>query len=157
MSFYASGHQCSAVLPAQATITFSDSGVVTTSTLATALSVYADGIPLIWDASDLPIPTSTSSSSTVQPTSATSSSITAPQTSATNLSGNSGLSQGAKIGIGIGVPLAAILLGIGIFFYFLRRRQEIKQEPLTQAGVSELPEYKAPSELPADRTILELP
>jgi hypothetical protein len=148
MSFYGNGHQCSGVLPAKAPITLSDSGVVTTSTLATPLSVYADGIPLIWDESDLPKITSpkiTNVSSTGQSTSATSSSTPGPQTSATHSSRKSGLSQGAQIGIGIGVPLAAILIGVGIFFYFLGRRRRGKHEPLPQADVSQ---HKGLSELP---------
>lgn len=122
MSFYATDHQCREVLSEKATITIGMSGVVVTSTLATPITVYADGIPLIWEKSDLP---KTTSSSTTP--SSTQTSTATGATGNNNRSG--GLSQGAKIGIGIGIPMAAIAIGVAIFFYFLKRHKTAKEEP----------------------------
>ncbi|KAF2735759.1 hypothetical protein EJ04DRAFT_511541 [Polyplosphaeria fusca] len=48
-----------------------------------------------------------------------------PQTSAPGQASDSGLSKGAKIGIGVGVPVFVILLIVGaLFVYRLGRRRE---------------------------------
>ncbi|KMU81752.1 hypothetical protein CISG_02770 [Coccidioides immitis RMSCC 3703] len=52
LSYYAKNHQCRRILSESATLTFSHAGVVKTTVLDTTLSVYADGIPLIWESSD---------------------------------------------------------------------------------------------------------
>ncbi|GIJ91774.1 hypothetical protein Asppvi_010747 [Aspergillus pseudoviridinutans] len=153
MGYYAGGHQCSGVLAAKETVTLAASGIIVTSTLSTPLTVYADGIPLIWDESDLPKSASASqtstSSSSLGPTS------TSPPASSMDQSGSSGLAEGAKIGIGVGVPLGAIAIGAGVFFYFLRRHrkrrmnrtQPVSQVYVRQSKPAELSSSGARSEL----------
>ncbi|KAL4888085.1 hypothetical protein BDV59DRAFT_149826 [Aspergillus ambiguus] len=138
MSFYAGGHECSQVISAKETITLARSGVVVTSSLATPITVYADGIPLIWEKSDLP---KTASASTTPLSTQTS---TQPATAHIK---SGGLSEGAKIGIGIGVPLGAIAIGVAIFFYFFKRHTRAKEEPHTEIYAS-LQDCGTPSELP---------
>ncbi|KAL4895329.1 hypothetical protein BDV59DRAFT_153665 [Aspergillus ambiguus] len=166
MNFYSENHQCSQVISAKDTITVATSGVVITSTLATPITVYADGVPLIWEKSDLP--ESTSASRT--PLSTQISTLArATATNSPNDSRNDGLSEGAKIGIGIGIPLAAIMIGVAIFFYFLKRHKSVKKEPGAEiytpprghgalaelatkenSGPSELANREDRSELPSD-------
>ncbi|KAJ5193993.1 hypothetical protein N7491_001326 [Penicillium cf. griseofulvum] len=126
MSFYATDHQCREVISEKATITIGMSGVVVTSTLETPITVYADGIPLIWEKSDLP---KTTSASTTSLSTQTSTAAGATGSSSSNNNRSGGLSEGAKIGIGIGIPMAAIAIGVAIFFYFLNRHKTAKEEP----------------------------
>jgi hypothetical protein len=152
MGYYASGHQCSGVLPAKETVTLAASGIIVTSTLSTPETVYADGIPLIWDESDLPQSTSAFQTSASGPTS------TSPPASSMDRSGSSGLTEGAKIGIGVGVPLGAIAIGAVVFFYILRRHRKRKKnptQPLSQVYVRQ----SKPAELSSSgpRSELESP
>jgi hypothetical protein len=140
MSFYATGHQCREVLSEKDTITIETSGVVVTSTLATPITVYADGIPLMWEKSDLP---KTTSASTTPLSTQTSTATGATGSNSPNNNRSGGLSEGAKIGIGIGIPMAAIAIGVAIFFYFLRRHKAAKEEP--HAELYDSP--RGPSEL----------
>ncbi|KAJ5807873.1 hypothetical protein N7474_009142, partial [Penicillium riverlandense] len=126
MNFYSENHECSQVLSAKDTITIAKAGVAIESILTTPITVYADGIPLIWDKSDLP---STTSASTTPLSTQTSTAASATATNPSNNNQNGGLSEGAKIGIGIGVPVAAIAIGAAIFFYFLKRNKRAKEEP----------------------------
>jgi hypothetical protein len=125
MGYHAGGHHCSGVLPAKETVTLAASGIIVTSTLLTPVTVYADRIPLIWDASDLPKSTSAFQTSTSSPASGPSS--TSPPASSMDRSRSSGLAEGAKIGIGVGVPLGALAIGAIVFFYILRRHQKRKR------------------------------
>ena len=129
MSFYATDHQCREVISAKETVTIGVSGVVVTSTLATPITVYADGIPLIWEESDLP---KTTSASTTPLSTQTSTATGGTASSSPNKNTNGGLSEGAKIGIGIGIPVAAIAIGVAIFFHFLSRHKTAKEEPLAE-------------------------
>ncbi|KAJ6179369.1 hypothetical protein N7519_009830 [Penicillium mononematosum] len=126
MSFYATDHQCREVLSEKDTITIGMSGVVVTSTLATSITIYADGIPLIWEKSDLP---KTTSASTTPLSTQTSTATGAAASNSPNNNRSGGLSEGAKIGIGIGIPMAAIAIGVATFFYFLKRHKTAKEEP----------------------------
>jgi hypothetical protein len=87
------------------------------TTTVTSLTIIGDGIPVWWQSSDLKLFSSaanTASSSTAT----TGSSISAPtQTPA------SSLSNGRKIGIEIGVPVAVVVILIGFlaFGYYIRR------------------------------------
>jgi hypothetical protein len=66
------------------------------------------------------------SRSTTQPGTAIGTSNSVPTVSSTNAS-SKGLSTPAKIGIGIGIPVVAVLLGIiGILLWKLRRRENSK-------------------------------
>jgi hypothetical protein len=168
MSFYSENHECSQVISGKDTITIATSGVVVTSTLATPITVYADGIPLIWEKSDLPETTSASRTSLSTRTSTVAS---ATATNSPNDNRGGGLSKGAKIGIGVGIPLAAIAIGVAIFFYFLKRHGSPKEEPSAEmyapprghgslselatkenSGPSELANREDRPELPSDTT-----
>jgi hypothetical protein len=156
MGYYAGGHQCSGVLPAKETIAMAASGIIVTSVLSTPMTVDADGIPLIWEESDLPKSTSVfqraTSSSSLSPTS------TSHPASSMDHSGQSGLAEGAKIGIGVGVPLGAVTIGAVVFFHILRRRRKRKMnrtQPLSQVYVRQ----SKPAELSSSgpRSELESP
>ncbi|PKX88758.1 uncharacterized protein P174DRAFT_397707 [Aspergillus novofumigatus IBT 16806] len=159
MSHYAGGHQCSGVLPAKETVAMAASGIIVTSVLSTPVTVYADGIPLIWEASDLPKSTSVlqrgTSSSSFGPTS------TSPLASSMAHSGQSGLAEGAKIGIGVGVPLGALTIGAVVFFDILRRHrkgkinqsQPLSQEYVRQSEPAELSSSGPRSELESPFTV----
>ncbi|KAG2021840.1 hypothetical protein GB937_004388 [Aspergillus fischeri] len=160
MGYYANGHQCSGVLPAKEKVTLAASGIIITSTLSTPLTVYADGIPLIWERSDLP-----KSTSVFQSTTSTSSSTffltsTSPPASPMDHSGPSGLTEGAKIGIGVGVPLGALAIGAGVYFYILRRHHNQRidhTQPLgiyvRHSGLAELSSKSPRSELASAATV----
>lgn len=158
MGYYADGHQCSGVLQPRETVTLAASGIIVTSTLSTPLTVYADGIPLIWERSDLPKSTSVfqtaTSSSTFFPTS------TSPPASSMDHSGPSGLTEGAKIGVGVGVPLGALAIGAAVFFFFLRRHRKQRMnhtQPseiyVRPSGPAELPSKSPRSELASPATV----
>ncbi|EED13340.1 hypothetical protein TSTA_058290 [Talaromyces stipitatus ATCC 10500] len=133
MSFYSNYHECSQVISARDTITIATSGVVVTSTLATPITVYADGVPLIWEKSDIPETTSAS----ITPLSTQTSAVTsATATNSPNDNRSGGLSQRAKIGIGIGIPFAAIAIGVAIFFCFLKRHKKAKDERSAEIHIS---------------------
>jgi hypothetical protein len=153
MAYYAGGHQCSGVLPAKETVTLAASGIIVTSTLSTPLTVYADGIPLIWDKSDLPksisVSQTSTSSSSYGPTS------TSPPASSMDHSGSSGLAEGAKIGIGVGVPLGALAIGAVVFFYILRRLRKRKMNR-TQPVSEMYARHSKPVELPSSNPRSEL-
>jgi len=108
------------------------------------------------------------------------------QSEPTSGSTDSGLSTGAKVGIGVGVPLGAIALGlIGAALFFARRRRatELKQElppsyapkegmysqygPAAashhqgshypqQSGPYEIQSASPPTELPSGRQVVEM-
>ncbi|KAJ5606189.1 hypothetical protein N7510_008970 [Penicillium lagena] len=171
MSYGGSGHQCTQALSAKDTLTLSSSGVVIASALSTSVTVYADGIPILWEKSDLPKANSATATATSSTTSATSSTTSATSSttsrSSTSLSLSSGeisshksgsssggsngggLSEGAKIGIGIGIPVAVIVIGAAIFFFFLRKKRSENTSPHRRPLVSELPPSE-PSELTSE-------
>ncbi|EFW18370.1 hypothetical protein D8B26_005165 [Coccidioides posadasii str. Silveira] len=153
LSYYAKNHQCRRVLSESATLTFSDAGVVKTTVLDTTLSVYADGIPLIWESSDRlsiaePTPPhgATTQHTASQPISTTSDS---------SLPSRVGLSQGAKIGIGVGVSGSVILIAAVIFFLFLRRAYR-KTMPMETPVPVPISQYKVHTELPLQERKAEL-
>ncbi|KAF8850524.1 hypothetical protein BDZ45DRAFT_751607 [Acephala macrosclerotiorum] len=105
--------------------------------------IYGDGILAVWKSSDAVVFTAGSSpttSSTSQTPSTTApgngTSGTPPGASHTS----SGLSTGAKIGIGIGIPaLVLILAALGFFIY----RRRVKKQPVrTDAGEMSIPVYR---------------
>ncbi|KAJ5604813.1 hypothetical protein N7510_009967 [Penicillium lagena] len=174
MNFYSQNHECSQVLSAKDTITVAATGVAVLSTLTTPITIYADGIPLIWEKSDLPKTTSAATTPLSTPPLSTSplstQTLTAASATATNSSNNDksgGLSKGAKIGIGIGIPVGAIAIGVAIFFYFLNRHKRHKEElramtyasPRGRETLSEIAtkEHSELSELPRKEDRSELP
>lgn len=60
--------------------------------------------------------------------SSTASNTGAPTTSTPTSASSSGLSTGAKIGIGVAVPLVVILLAIGAFIFFRRRKRSVQAQ-----------------------------
>ncbi|PKX90458.1 uncharacterized protein P174DRAFT_396030 [Aspergillus novofumigatus IBT 16806] len=102
------------------TVTLAASGIIATSTLPTPLTVYADRIPLIWEASDLPKSTSVLQTSTSSSFDSTS---TLPQQVRWGHSGQSGLEQG-KDRDWSKCSSSAFAVGAGVFFYILRRHRE---------------------------------
>jgi hypothetical protein len=62
-------------------------------------------------------------STTSQNTRSTATTARAPTPSAKSASSSSGLSTGAKIAIGVVIPVVFIMLLLGLFFFFRRRRR----------------------------------
>jgi hypothetical protein len=118
--------------------------------------VIGDGIPVWWQASDLenlseapatltstsssPTSTITSSVLGILPTQTTNILPTQSQHRVADTSNNGGLSTGAKISIGILVPLFVIALVAAIVVYFIRKRMQerSKQTEPTDAMTDEL-------------------
>jgi hypothetical protein len=109
--------------------------------------IWADVIQVRYKSSDIitATATSTNSASTSNPTgaSSTATSQSAQHTTKTK----SGLSTGAKVAIGVVVPVVVLcaLLFIGFFLY--RRRRRLEQQK---------PSPVQPSELPASKAIVEM-
>ncbi|KUJ13118.1 uncharacterized protein LY89DRAFT_785617 [Mollisia scopiformis] len=114
-----------------------------TETATSANWILGDGIAVWWQSSDLKaFAAATGTSSTPTQSTGTQSTSTATH-SVTSTPSSHGLSSGAKIGIGIGIPLGVIALGlIGFFVYFRRRRRN----PIPQTEPQETSEFKAPGE-----------
>ncbi|KAE8446807.1 hypothetical protein EG329_011584 [Mollisiaceae sp. DMI_Dod_QoI] len=108
---------------------------LTTWTVPKNTSAVCDGIPVLWQNTDIQILallgiTPTSSSQTSSPTGSQSSNTSPTSTGATSeipASSGSSLSSGAKAAIGVTIPLVFIALIAGIFFFFRRRRNS--QQP----------------------------
>jgi hypothetical protein len=81
----------------------------------------------------------------------------------TNPASNQGLTTGSKVGIGIGVPLAVIVIGLLVWIgLILRKRGVSRTEPMAQAEA--IPRFQDKVELPptsatvtSGSTIRELP
>jgi len=128
-----------------------------TSTWIKSGTVWASGVQVRFRDGDFDTTSSSSSSSSTPTPSASSTTSIAlggstapPDTSGSGgvvISQPGGLSNGAKIGIGIGIPLAAIGLGILAFLLFWRRRKakqaaaEAAAAAGADAGASAAPAY----------------
>jgi hypothetical protein len=110
-----------------------DRGNVSTTTFATALSVWGDAVPIWWQSSDLAMlasastvtpPATSAPTGTAQslPTASVLSSTDTPSPSSTSTGQPGSLSTGAKVGIGIFVPIAVIAIFMGIFIFSRQRR-----------------------------------
>jgi hypothetical protein len=99
------------------------SGSLKTIPQLKATYVIADGLLIMWQASDSEV-LARAAAMTTTPQSSTGST---PSPSATStLSPSSGLSTGAKIGLGIGIPVVVIaFLVIGFFFWERRRGKQL--------------------------------
>ncbi|KAN0113234.1 hypothetical protein V8E51_006185 [Hyaloscypha variabilis] len=139
------GHQCITTVSTGAELVYVSNSVsdnvlvldtpATTTVTSSAYTVWGDGIPVWWQSSDLAAftepPKTTASSSSTIPTTSTNraSSSTATSTSSggstptSSLKPNysSGLSSGAKIAVGVTIPVVVIAVVLGIFLFFRRR------------------------------------
>lgn len=90
----------------------------TTVSFATDGGVNAYSVQIAWQASDLGARTTSGSATSSRPTSSTSSGVTSTSSSDYGYSGNSngGLPNGAKIGIGVAVPIAIIAIFAALAF-----------------------------------------
>lgn len=102
------------------------------TTLSSAEAIQGDGIPILWQSSDLSIleaaTTATVSFTSQAPASILRSSLASTMPSNTRVASPasaaaaSGLSTGAKIGLGVGISLGAIMiLLLGVCIWFLHR------------------------------------
>ncbi|UNI20837.1 hypothetical protein JDV02_006887 [Purpureocillium takamizusanense] len=118
-------------------VTSERSGTTTTRavTMTGKAGVNAYGLRMVYQASDLP------KSTTAGQTSATRTGETgaATETGGDDHPGDdgAGLSMGAKVAIGVGIPLVAIAILVGAFFFIRKRRRHARQDP------NELPAYGA--------------
>ncbi|KAI4156725.1 MAG: hypothetical protein LQ340_000039 [Diploschistes diacapsis] len=97
----------------------------------TKATLYGPLVQINFKATDISslTPPMITTSKSAQPASATGGGYGSNSTAVTDQSGDSGLSTGAKIGIGVGVPLGVLLLAAIAAFFFLRRRKS-KQGPV---------------------------
>jgi hypothetical protein len=117
-----------------------DRGETKETTIEQETRVIGDGVPIWWQASDLPVleaaaqmtPTSMPPSASTSGAPSEGSAPTLPEnTSASDAernqssSSSGGLTTGGKIGLGVGLPIA-ILLGLFIGYMFARRRRAKK-------------------------------
>lgn len=132
--------------------------------------INADGQPISGSSSSISYSTTTNANG--QPTSSSSSSIshgtitsspgsTSPQNPLTSQSSSEGLSTGAKVGIGIGIP-AALLLGAVAGFFILQRRRGDRSsglggrgsEGVIPSGSEHYPQVTGTSEVSGDHIFL---
>lgn len=132
--------------------------------------INANGQPISGSSSSISYSTTTNANG--QPTSSSSSSIshgtitsspgsTSPQTPLRSQSSSEGLSTGAKVGIGIGIP-AALLLGAVAGFFILQRRRGDRSsglggrgsEGVIPSGSEHYPQVTGTSEVSGDHVFL---
>jgi len=115
--------------PTKLSITLSDNGVTSTSVanVESPGGVNAMGIRMVYQSTDLSssASTKTPASNTATTTSAPSSTKSSPPTSSAT-SSPSGLSTGAKVAIGVVIPLVVLAVLAGLFFWWRRRSQRYK-------------------------------
>lgn len=140
------GHQCTSTVPAGQDLTvnsYSLNGMTFAPSLKTIPQisktvVVNDGIPIMWQASDSAL---LARASTMSSSPKTTVSITPvgspPATNTSRLSG--GLSTGAKIGLGVGIPVAVIAL-LAMGFLLWKRRQ--KSRPVPELDTAQQTGYK---------------
>ncbi|KAF2818343.1 hypothetical protein CC86DRAFT_256339, partial [Ophiobolus disseminans] len=143
--YWGLGHLCSSSISAnQAVQLFSYSfdgqswgkGTPAAYSWLTGTTVYGDGVPIMWQASDsavlalaaaaTPTPTARASSTGTEVVSATAPILGVPPSSssptATGSSDSAGLSTGAKVGLGVGIPVAITAALVLAFVLWKRRR-----------------------------------
>lgn len=100
------------------------------------VAIQSNAKPVIWTKNSGNSSTaSTSTNASTDPQSTTSSTPSPESTAGTKASGSSGLSQGAKIGVGVGVALGilALIAAAAGFFMLRRRRNMTTRQPGTQS------------------------
>lgn len=94
------------------------------------VAIESNARPVIWSQNTGNNPSAASTGANLSPTpQSTVSSEPSEPTVGTQASGSSGLSQGAKIGLGVGVALGvlALIVAAAGFFWFRRRRRNTRQ------------------------------
>lgn len=163
--FYAAGgldHQCqSAFTSTTSTLLYiwpiiygnvwysTDDKFVRTATITASpdYTIYGDGMPVWWQSSDL----AAFAAATGQPTTSTATTLPSSSSphSASILTGSlsptpgpNGLTTGAKIGMGIGIPLAVIVIGVIGFIFYVRSRGKarVKHSELQLMAVDKYPQ-----------------
>jgi hypothetical protein len=149
----------------------------TTWEITTQTSAICDGIPILWQSTDLAIlalsstitsPLSTPASASLTAAGQLSSIVpnaTSTPTPTPPASSENGLSPGAKAAIGVVIPLLFIAILAGVFFYFRRNNQHKrkllqKQEPDSKIAVEADPDNAVMAELAYETqiiTVYELP
>ncbi|KAH7092479.1 hypothetical protein FB567DRAFT_576852 [Paraphoma chrysanthemicola] len=142
-SYYENGPQCFSAVSQEQLITYYSyslvdnewrSGKVSTLALGTSTIVKGDGIPIFWQQSDSAVLARAStltrklqaSSLLATPGPSSVAPSTSPTLADTPAPPSHGLSTGAKIGLGVGIPMAIIaLLAIGFLVWRRRRNQQV--------------------------------
>ncbi|KAF2650861.1 hypothetical protein K491DRAFT_696953 [Lophiostoma macrostomum CBS 122681] len=174
-SYHDSGHKCTSMATQDQRLPYVSPipngaegwvrGEVLTTTIPGDTTVYGDGVPVWWQASDeavlsaaaiaastTSIPQTQTRPSAQPATSSLSSASTAPASAH-----KSGLSTGAKTGIGVGIAAGAVCVLVAALL-FLRRKNRAKRLPeLRGPAPVEKPDDKKPQELPAYTQPVELP
>lgn len=153
-------------------------GPVSTTTIASDLTVFGDGIPIWWQSSDEAIFASASIAAMASFANATSPTQTqasvpssTPTTSKISPASDpeTSLSGGAKAGIGVGVALGVLGAALASFLFLslrrknraARRMQEIhdtqRLPELGSSGPVEKPAVEVPQEMPVQAEHAELP
>lgn len=117
-------------------------------------TIFGDGIPIWYQASDQVLFTATSTSASSSTAASTSGPTASSSSSTTPTSAPSGLSSGAKTGIGIAVAVGVLAIAAIIGFFIFQRRRRYRAAPREAAAMpSELHddytkrEYASPGEL----------
>ena len=125
-----------------------------TTVLDTEAYVLGDGVPIWWQTSDSAQLSSGPATlpSRTMPKATTTASISAPRITSTSLNQqqHDGLTKDAKVGIGLGIPLAAIAgLALGFYLFGWRRRNRtstgnpvLQQSSTTVMDHHSLPELR---------------
>lgn len=122
--------------PLQSSAIVSGASQTTTTTKTITYNfVTADGIPVMWQSTDIEILVllgqTTLSSSTLPTTTALPSRATTLISVTTSAYPSPGLSTGAKIGIGVSIPLAVIAVLVGALITCFRRRSR-REDPANE-------------------------
>ncbi|KUJ21984.1 uncharacterized protein LY89DRAFT_778329 [Mollisia scopiformis] len=119
-----------------------DPSTITVSVSDNGYGIWGSGIPVWWEESDSTLFTSGPPTTSSTPTTPPTNTATVPPPNPTY---PSGLSSGAKIGIGIGIPLALLIFGIVGFVCFRRfrvRRRVESAQPEQQDAFMPNPELQ---------------
>ncbi|OAQ69920.1 transmembrane alpha-helix domain-containing protein [Pochonia chlamydosporia 170] len=124
-------------------VTTSDRGVTSVKNLGfhSPGGLNAFGIRMVYEASDL----STETKTTATPTGSASQSSGGAATSnpPSDTSNSGGLSTGAKVAIGVVIPIIALAALLGAFFWWRRRKHHYQVQPQTEGKPQPQPQPRA--------------
>ncbi len=116
---------------------------ITDWVVPSATTLQCDGVPVMWQSTDvqilelLGVTTAFSSGSIASSTAGTIPSNTGSGLPA-DTAKSTGLSTGAKAGIGIAIPVVLIAIVAGVFFWFRRRAGRVREEAKYELGNTEV-------------------